>query len=413
MLRPYRLLAAVPNATSLMVCSLLGRLHMPAIAMVMSFLIADWTGSYATGGVLGAALTIGQGIAGPLRGRAADRSSAPKLLLATGALYGVGLVVIALLARPGGPLDPELWWVLLPLCMLTGLAHPPVTQVGRAIWPRISRGPAREAAYAVEATMQELLFVVTPVLAASAVAFWNPVVATLLCAVASAVGPAVFAAALWRAGLRDAPIRAEGGGGASLFRLPGFVPMLAFSALIVGGLVSVDLVLVGWSRERGTPELAGILAAVWAVGSLVGGLLVGGVTGRPRLWLRALLAALGLVALVPALPPLAEPASPWLVGVILFAGGTAIAPTLAAVNGRLAEIAPEERRSEAFGWFSTATTTGVAVASPVAGSMLDTAGPAAAAAAAGTAALMSVLLVARHSVRGSRVPRVAEETAPT
>lgn len=67
MLRPYRLLAAVPNATSLMVCSLLGRLHMPAIAMVMSFLIADWTGSYAAGGVLGAALTIGQGIAGPDR----------------------------------------------------------------------------------------------------------------------------------------------------------------------------------------------------------------------------------------------------------------------------------------------------------------------------------------------------------
>ncbi|MFD0491278.1 MFS transporter [Saccharopolyspora spinosporotrichia] len=189
--------------------------------------------------------------------------------------------------------------------------------------------------------------------------------------------------------------------------------MLAFSALIVGGLVSVDLVLVGWSRERETPELAGVLAAVWAVGSLVGGLLMGGVTGRPRLWLRALLAALGLVALVPALPPVAEPASPWLVGLILFAGGTAIAPTLAAVNGRLAEIAPDERRSEAFGWFSTATTAGVAVASPVAGSMLDTAGPAAAAAAAGAAALLSVSLVARHSVRGSRIPRVAEETAPT
>ncbi|GAA2780353.1 MFS transporter [Saccharopolyspora taberi] len=415
MLRPYRLLAAVPHASALMLSSLLGRLHMPAIAMVMTFLIADWTGSYTAGGVVSAALTVGQSVAGPVRGRAADRSSAPKLLLTTGALYGTGLVLIALLGRKDGPLDPSLWWLLLPIGLLTGLAHPPVTQIGRGMWPRITDGPAREAAYAVEATLQELLFVVAPILAASAVAFWSPVVATLLCAAMSVIGPAIFAAVLWRAGLRNAPERTGGDGqsGGSLFRLPGFVPLLGFGAVVVGALVSVDLLLVGWSRDRGTPELAGVLAAAWAIGSLVGGLLMGAVAGRPRVWVRGLLTAIGILALVPALPPVSDPASPWLVGAILLLGGMAIAPLLAAINGTLAELAPADRRSEAFGWFTTATTAGVTVASPVSGWMLDSSGPAASAAIGGVAALLAVGLVARHSVRGSRAAGRPEETART
>ena len=414
-LRPYRLLAAVPHASTLMIASLLGRMHLPAIAMVMTFLIADWTGSYTAGGVLSAALTIGQAIAGPVRGRAADRSSAPRLLLITGGLYGLGLAVIALVARPGGLLDGSTWWSLLPVALLTGLATPPVSQIGRGMWPRIADGPAREAAYAVEATLQELLFVISPILAASAVAFWNPVVAMLLCAVMSMVGPAVFAGALWRAGLREAPTRSgnDGQAAGSLFRVPGFVPLLGFGALVVGALVSVDLVLVGWSRNRGTPELAGVLAALWAIGSLAGGLLMGGVGGRPRVWLRGLMTGIGLVALVPVLPPVADPASPWLVAAVLLVGGTAVAPLLAAINGRLAELAPADRRSEAFGWFSTASTGGITVASPVAGWMLDHAGPAAAAAVGGAAALLAVGLVARHSVRGSRVRGRTGETATT
>jgi predicted MFS family arabinose efflux permease len=411
-LRPYRLLAAVPHAPSLMTFSLLGRLHMPALAMVVAFLAVDWTGSYAVSGVIGATITAGQAVAGPLRGRAADRSSAPKLLLLTGLGSGLGMAVVVVVTRL---VDPGQWWLVLPVAALTGLSHPPVSQVGRAIWPRLTSGPAREAAFAVEATLQELLFVVAPVLATLVVAFWGPAVAMLSCAAWASLGSALFAAALRRAGLREAPT--EGAGDArktgSLFRVPGFVSLLAFFALLIGGLISVDLVLVGWARERGAPELAGLLALVWAVGSLTGGLVSGGFAARPRLWLRALLSALGLVALVPVLPPIADPGSPWLVGAILLIGGTAVAPTLAASNGRLADLAPVERRNEAFGWMASATMLGGAVAAPLAGWMLDVSGPAAGAAAAGGLALLGFALVAHHSVRASRVRQQAEQTATT
>ncbi|MGW1676954.1 MFS transporter [Saccharopolyspora sp. NPDC002376] len=411
-LRPYRLLAAVPHAPNLMFFSLLGRLHMPALGMVLAFLAVDWTGSYAIGGVIGATITVGQAIAGPLRGRAADRSSPPRLLVVTG--LGSGLGMVAIIAVTSW-VDPAHWWLILPVALGTGLSHPPIGQIGRAIWPLLADGPAREAAFVVEATLQELLFVVTPMLAAFVVAIWGPVVAMFACAVWATFGAVLFAVALWRAGLneglgeRGQSERKPG----SLFRTPGFVSLLGFFVLFVGGLISIDLVLVGWARERGEPELAGVLAMVWAVGSLVGGLVIGGSARRPRLWLRASLAALGLVALVPVLPPIVDPGSPLLVGAILMIGGTAVAPTLAASNGRLADIAPPERRNEAFGWMASATTFGGALAAPLSGMMLDLAGPAAAAAAAAGLALGAAGLVASHSARASRGARDAEKTAVT
>ncbi|MER7014122.1 MFS transporter [Saccharopolyspora sp. NPDC000359] len=412
MLRPYRLLAAVPHAPNLMFFSLLGRLHTPAIGIVLAFLVVDWTGSYAVGGVVGAVITVGQAIAGPSRGRAADRSSPPRLLVLTGLGSGLGMVAIVGVTSW---VDPAQWWLVLPVALATGLSHPPITQIGRAIWPKLADGPAREAAFAVEATLQELLFVVAPMLAALAVAVWGPVVAMFACAAWATSGAVLFAGALRRAGVTEG--LGERGAGAResgpLFRAPGFVSLLGFFAFLVGGLVSVDLVLVGWARERGEPELAGVLAMVWAVGSLLGGLVLGGWGGRPRLWLRASLAALGLVALVPVLPPVAEPSSPLLIGAVLLVGGTAVAPTLAASNGRLADIAPPERRNEAFGWMASATTFGAAVAAPLSGMMLDLAGPAAAAAAAAALALVAAGLVASHSARASRVARDAEETAVT
>ncbi|QIZ39347.1 MFS transporter [Saccharopolyspora sp. ASAGF58] len=412
MLRPYRLLAAVPHASSLMAFSLLGRLHMPALAMVLAFLVVDWTGSYAIGGVIGATVTAGQAIAGPLRGRAADRSSAPRLLVVTGLGSGLGMAAMVVVSRW---VDPAQWWLMLPVALLAGLSHPPITQVGRAIWPRLTDGPAREAAFAVEATLQELLFVIAPMLASFVVAAWGPVAAMLSCAAWAALGAAMFAASLLRAGMREAPGDGASGAGktGSLFRVPGFTSLLLFFALLVGGLIAVDLMLVGWARERGALELAGLLAMVWAVGSLAGGLVSGGFAARPRLWLRVLLAALGLAALVPALPPIADPGSPWLVGAILLVGGTAIAPTLAACNGRLADLTPVERRSEAFGWMASATMLGGALAAPLAGWMLDVSGPAAAAAAAAGLALLGFGFVVHHSVRASRALPETEQTSVT
>ncbi|WP_243791751.1 MFS transporter [Saccharopolyspora gloriosae] len=413
MLRPYLLLAQVPHAFPLLGACLLARLHQPAINLVLTFLIADWTGSYAAGGVIGGAITVGQAVAGPMRGRAVDRSEPSRVLLITGCGYGLGLVLIAFLARPGGWLPASWWWLLLPVAFATGLSFPPAGQVGRAMWMRIADGPARQAAFAAEATLNELLFVVSPILAAFAVAVQGAFAATLWCAAISALGSAGFAVTLWRSGLRPMPSGGERPGGRSLLAAPGFGLLLGFGCLMIGGVITVDLLIVGWARERGTPELAGYLAAAWAIGSLIGGLLLGATSGRPRVWLRGLLVTAGIVVLVPVLPPVADPGSPWLVTAVLLVGGFAIAPMFAAANALLGELAPEGRRVEAFGWMASAGQAGAAIAAPVTGALLDLSGPAAAAAVGAVLAAVAVCLVAHPGVRRSRSAQCTEDTAVT
>ncbi|MDI2028904.1 MFS transporter [Saccharopolyspora sp. TS4A08] len=391
-----------------MTFGLLARLYIPAQVMVVTFLMAEWTGSYALGGAVCTAMTIGHAIAGPVRGRAADRSSVAKVLVVSGAVQSVGFAAMIATAAWA---DAAMWWLMLPVALATGLSAPPLGQVTRSMWPMIATGRAREAAYAVEATIGELLYVVGPMLAAFAVAAWGAPAALVACAVWAVVGPALFASALWRAGIRGGLGGGSRGSAGSLVRTPGFLTLLCFFCLIAGALISVDVLLVGWARGRGEPQLAGVLAGVWAVGSLVGGLVMGGFP-RHRLWARAGVTALGLCALVPVLPPISG-GSPWAVGLILLIGGSAVAPLLTAANNRLADLAPVDRRGEAFGWMSTAGQGGAALASPLVGALLDGSGPAGAGAGIAGMAVVALAVVLLHLRRSGPVSPVAEVVEKT
>lgn len=391
MLGPYKQMAAVPHLPSLLAWSLFGRLHITGTPIAITFLVAGWTGSYALAGTVSALLTAGVSVAGPLRGRSADRQPATRLLGYTAAGYGLGLTALALL--PGSA-----WPAALLIAPLAGLFQPPVIPLGRATWPRIADGPARDAAYTAESTLQELLFVVGPTLTAGAVALVNARAALIGLAVVAMAGAAGFGLALRRAGL-EKPVPA--GPGAvrrnpfTLFRIPGLVRMIAGTLLIVAALNSVDLVMVAWSRDRGTPALAGVLAAVWAIGSLSGGLLSGLVTGPPHLPRRLGLMALSMIVTVPTLPPILHGSSPLLVGAVLTVGGATIAPAIAANMTRIGDLAPPDRRGEVFGWVGTATTAGAALSAPVTGWLVDGYGSAAGVAGGAVFGIVAVLLALR------------------
>ncbi|ALG13755.1 MFS transporter [Kibdelosporangium phytohabitans] len=404
MLQPYRELAAVPRVPSLLIWAAIGRLHMTGTPLAMSFLIAGWTGSYAIAGVIGAALLIGNGVAGPVRGRAVDRRGPVGLLLVTGICYGVGMMVLAFVPvwLPGS------WWPLMAAgAFVVGLSNPPVIPVSRAVWPRMLSGAALNSVYTVDATLTELMFAVGPLLAAGLVAVVNPELSLVISGALAMFGAAAFARALAKAGQAE-PVRTSDqatprrGG---LFGVPGVVASLVLSFFLVAALLMIDMTIVAWARDVNLPILAGVLAAVWAVGSGIGGLIAGGLTGKPRLTRRVVLNLIGVAALVPVLPPVFEPASPWLLGLVLLLGGAAIAPAAAAANAILGELAPAERRTEAYGWLSTASTTGFAVALPTSGLLLDHGGPSVAAAGAVVFLAVGVLLA-------TRIPAPAREPEP-
>lgn len=391
-LRPYRELAAIPHLPWLLLWSMVGRIHLPATPLAVSFLIAGWTGSYAVAGVVGGALTLGMGVAGPLRGRAADRSPAGRLLLVTASGYGVGMVALGVLPAV---LPGSMWPAAVLVAFLTGLTTPPVTAMSRASFPRLATGSAQSAVFTVEASMQEVMYIAGPASAAVVVAVWNAQVALWLCGALAVLGALGFSAALRRAGLDRPVVREVKAGGRTLLRDGSLVLAFGTALCMVAALVTIDLVIIAWARDLGTPAMAGVLTAVWGVGSTVGGLIAGGLGGRVRHTRRIMGLALGVAPLVLVLPPVLDPSSVWLVGLVLGVGGMAIAPAIAAGNQRISGLAPEDRKTEAYGWMATFTTAGSALALPLAGTLLDHIGPAAAAGASTAAALLGVVLSSR------------------
>jgi MFS family permease len=361
----------------------------------MSFLVAGWTDSYALAGVVGAALMAGIGVAGPVRGRAADKRGAARLLVVTGIGYGVGLTLIAFIPSV---LPPAWWPVMAAAAFVVGLSNAPVIPVSRAVWPRLLKGTTLNSVYTVDATLTELLYAVGPLLAASLVALVNPAASIIISGILATAGALGFAKMLTLAGQGGpVPVSSAAGGkrDRALLTAPGILASLGLALCLVAALLMVDMTIVGWAREAGAPILAGVLGAVWAIGSGVGGLVAGGLSGVPRLTRRVMLNLVGVLALVPILPPVFDPASPWLIGLVLLLGGAAIAPAAAAANARVGELAPAERRTEAYGWLSSASTVGFSIALPVSGLLLDHGGPSVAAAGAAVFVVLGVLLALR------------------
>ncbi|MFI1198658.1 MFS transporter [Streptomyces sp. NPDC020883] len=391
-----RALSEIPRLKTLLPLSLIGRIHLSGLPVALSFLIAGWTDGYTTVGLVTGAMAVGQAVAGPIRGRVADRNSASTLLFVTGGGYAVGLValVLAALLLPAGA-----WPAAVVISFFTGLTLPPISQISRALWPRLAKGDVRESLFTLEATGYEIVSMAGPLLAAGVVTLSGGAAAVVVCAVLAAGGSLLFGLVLRAAALdRAQPPATTGaepgtnGKQRSLLRDQVFVRAILVPFFLMAALFSVDLSVVAWGRDRGTPGIAGVLIALFALGSALGGLLAVGRGGKRNssLGIGGLAVGIGVLALL--LPPAADATPLWLLAVAMMVTGSVVSPSLGASNSRIGDLTPEHRRAEAFGWLATATTAGAAAMLPLSGRLLDLAGPAASLGSGAVAAVLSASL---------------------
>ncbi|AQZ65456.1 ABC transporter, permease protein [[Actinomadura] parvosata subsp. kistnae] len=369
--------------------------------LLISLVAAQQAGGYTAAGLAGGAAAAGMAVSAPWWSRALSRFGDRPVLLLSGALFLT--TQLALAAAHG--LVP-----VVATAALCGLCTPPLSSSLRSMLPHLvtpkalartgagggdhRRAAASEAgsgrAYAVNAVANETVYIASPL--------WVTGWAAFAGAPAALVASALAGAAALAAGLAVTPAvpRPPVQAGPSLVALPA-VRTLGSTYLAYWICMGAMWVLLpAFAAHAGAAHQAGLLVALWSIGSLAGGLAlaVRGPRGAQRdryLWLLGTLAATSL--------PLALPGTVPAMAVAIALFGVALAPWLA-TGDHLTAMAAGPRAAELYGWLTTVGQIGSAVGAALAGPLGDRygGGPAFLLPAAALLAALAVALVRRRTL---------------
>ncbi len=395
-MRRYVWILSRPGAFWSFLLAFLARLPVSMGPLGMVLLVQSARGSYALAGVVAASFTLGVAAGSPVWGALLDRLGQSRVLAPLSMVSGLLLAVLAT-GTVRGWAEPA----LVTLALGVGASFPPISPAMRAAWRFLLDDEAdRQAAYALEAVVVEVVFVGGPLLLSAILLLAPPVVPLLVTASLLSGGGAGYALTAAARSWRPEPSGAhDGRRGASPLASVGVLAALVVGLLIAVGFGQLDVSLAAAAQiVLGDQARVGLLFAALAGGSAVGGTVYGARVwpGRERARLPAVLSAFGLGMGVVAVLVGRGVESLWVLLPVLFLTGLSIAPGLIVIANLVDQHAPRDRLGEAQAWLSTAFTAGAGAGTALAGLVVDRRGPATsfagAVVAVGLAALLSLLV---------------------
>ncbi len=350
---------------TLLGAALIARLPFGINALAIVLFLREETGSFATAGAVAGALTLGAGVGAPVTARLVDRRGT-RFLLPLAAGNATGLLALIALGSSGSPLA-----ALMVTAAATGFSYPPSPSVLRARFPDLLhyRPELVKSAYALDSVLLEISFVCGPLLVAALVATVGPSSALAVSAAAVLAGVTIFVSAL-------GPEPGDALGDHSLgllgvLRTPGITTLVLTMFPVGMAFGALEVAVPAFSREHSHPELAGVLLAIWAVASAVGGF-VYGVWPR-RTPLADLHRRLTLLLPFAFAAPLFGTSFP-VMGLALLPAGVLIAPIIATRNELASTTAPAGTKTEALTWPLTALVAGLSSGTALGGVLIDGSG---------------------------------------
>lgn len=386
MLAPYRAVLRVPGAARWTAAGLVARLPISMQGLGVVLLVEGTTGSYALAGAVAATFALAQALCGPVLGRLVDRRGQARVLLPALVLHTAGLGGLVTLAVTDAPT-----WTLFAPAALYGACYPQPGSLVRARWAHALGGdPALATAFSLESVLDEVIFVIGPVLVTVLATAVTPA-AGVLAAVVFTLGGSLALAAQRRTEPPPHPAR-RGNRPRSVLRSGGVRVLVGVGVAAGGVFGSVEVATVAFTDERGQQGAAGLVLAALAAGSLLAGLWYGTVSWQAPLSRRFVLGVLVLAAATAPLP--LAPSVPVLAGLV-FLAGFAISPMLIAAFAMLEHLVPAQSRTEGLTWFSTGLGLGLALAASLTGQLVEAgSGRVGLAVTAGSASLAAVLALA-------------------
>src|SRR5690554_4265299 len=218
--------------------------------------------SYGAAGLVLAATSVGQAVAGPLTSRwMGVWGMRPVIILTTTvSATAIGTVAFAVLPVP----------LYMLVGLIAGLSWPPVQPAVRTIYPKMVNSRQLTPLFSLDASAQEIIWVLGPVITTLVATQVSTVLAVLLCVVFLVGGGIWFISSPELGRVRIPRSRRAFG---SVLTKPSVLLMTLIGIVMVGSFAAVEAGVVA-SFGHGDAG-SGIVLAVFAAGSLLGGLAFG------------------------------------------------------------------------------------------------------------------------------------------
>ena len=361
MLESYRRVFAHRGSAAFSATGLVARLPISMMTLGIVILVSSLTGSYGLAGQVSAAFVIGNALVAIPHGRLVDRFGQIQVLYLDAVLFALttGLLVTAVTHDWTRPL-PHL------LAALSGAAMPQIGSMVRGRWASlVTDDHERETAFAVEAVVDEVVFVTGPGLVTFLSTVYEPQTGLLVALTIGTVGTLLLALQS-----RTAPPvhRTDTVGTRDPMPWSRIVP-IGVAAIGLGALFGgLEVATVAVAEHAGNKAASGALLAVFSAGSMVAGIVSGALTWEAaplrRLQVGIAFLAVGMFVL-PLITNLV------VLGLALFVVGSALAPTLIAIVSLVESSTPRSRLTEAMAVFQTGVSAGLAPGAFLAGLVAD------------------------------------------
>lgn len=362
--RPYTAILGRDSAWRFSLAGWFARLVRSTAGISTILLIAADGRSYAIGGAASGAIVVGSAIAGPFWSRAADRVGQLRVLPAALISAAVAATLLLLAIQSGLPS-----WTWIGAALLVGATAIDAGALVRARWIHLLEDPAqRHTALSLEAIGDEFTFVVGPPLVTLVAAAVNPVAGFVVGVGASLLGGLALLVQRRTAPRPSAIALPDAATGFRAWLPAGVLGLLP--AYIGVGLVfgSVDLTAVGISHELGSTAVAGVLLAVFAVGTVTSGFLFGALAGR---WTPLRRVALAGILFAVVLPWYLLVHGPMPFAIMSLLAGLATAPILIASSSMIETLTAKENITVAMSWPTVAASIGLTIGASLSGAAID------------------------------------------
>ncbi|MGK9146426.1 MFS transporter [Plantibacter flavus] len=351
----YRDLLRTPGVARIIAAQLTARFPFGMLSLAFLLHIERVTGSYGAAGLVLAATSIGQAIAGPLTSRWMGVWGIRKVLLLTLSVCAVTVTTIALV--------PMAVPAYMAVGFVAGLSTPPVQPAVRTIYPKLVTSQQLTPLFSLDASAQEIIWVLGPVVTTFVSTQVGTVWGIVLAAGIMIVGGLWFIFSPEVGRVRIPKSRRKLG---QVLKRPPVLLATVVGFLLIGACAAVEAGVVATFGHSGLE--AGIVLAIFSAGSLAGGLALGHTPIGPYALARRIFIVFAGLAIASLF------LNVWWLSVTLFVAGIGIAPALAVLFAIVSASVKFSDTAEAYGWVGTGQLIGAAMGSAAAGFLIDGSG---------------------------------------